>query len=545
VLLLVVVLLLIAASSELLGLASLLPVATQLFQPGQEHIGISTIALEWFGFSSPSPLQYLVLVILLMLIRGVVLFIAYRLIARISTNVEAVGSKQIVESTVAARWSYLASIGAGKLLDSVTRLPQESATAGTILAQFLVGCALGLTFILAVAAISPPTLLVSLVIAIPLMLCLRWTVKTTATATCQLSPAQELRNKTALDLIQNAKYFKMGGSAGPVLLRFKSAIESVRVLNQRVLFSQALMQTVPDTVVVIGVAALIGIVHGFKLDGGSNFLLALMLMYRAFQYTNQALSTSQALARYLPSYGRLQDGISDARAAVETNLDTSREILFNEAIRLNSISFAYVPGRSVLRDFSVEIRRGEIVLFRGDSGAGKTTALDILTGLLSPDLGAVFVDDQLLSNDVMVSWRNKIAYIPQEPPIFAGTIRSNLIDDSVAISDAAIFEALHTAHLDDVIRERAEGLDSVIGERGISLSGGQRQRLLLARALLKDAEVIILDEPTSAVDPRREALIFERIFAELKGKKTLIMAVHRFELDPAIGRTIHVGEQRS
>lgn len=534
-------LLLLAAATELLGLASLLPVATSIFQPGAAHLGIASVLLETLGFSSPSPVAFLTLVVLAMIVRGVALVGAHRLASVASSELEAELTRTSLTAVMKARWRYISGLGSGKVLDAVTRLPSESGLAGPIFAQYLAGAVLAGVFICAVAYISMPTMIVSVILAVPLAMCMRITTRYTAHASAALAPINQQRNKIALELVSNAKYFKIGNSYGPVAARFKSAVLSVRLLNRRVLLAQALMTYIPDTIVAVGVALLIGVVYGFHFDGGTNFALALMLMYRAFHYGNQCMSAAQALARYLPSFYIIETFISAAEKEVDVPLSIESEMPFTKAMRFDRVSFAYVAGKPTLTNWIAEIKRGEIVLLKGESGAGKTTILDILTGLLTPDSGTVLVDDVPLGESNLGAWRRRLAYIPQEPPLFAGSVRSNLDVGENQFSDHELYAALKIAHLDDVVQKRSDGLDTEIGEGGYALSGGQRQRLLLARALLSNAEVIILDEPTSAVDPAKEALIFGQIFKELKGKKTLIMAVHRFELDPSIGRTIFVG----
>jgi ATP-binding cassette subfamily C protein len=536
----VLALLLIAAGTELLGLAALLPVASSLFEPGSQHAGMAWRILMLMGFIDPYPSLFLALVAAAMCIRGGALFLAQQLVASSSTALEAQLAKDVVGSALAARWSYLARVGPDKLLDTASRMASEAGMAGPIFAQFLTGGALAVIFVGAVAYISVPTLVAALFIGAPLAAILKVTSGTTMRAASGLTPTQQLRNRLAIDLLVNAKFFKVGVGLDAQLERFNDVVHSARTLNRRVLRGHALMLTVPDTLVAIGVTSLIAIVYGFGFDGGTNFMLALMLMYRAFHYLNQTLSAAHGLARYLPSFAQAQEFIREAGTHRELQDRGGSQMKFQDSIRFESVSFFYEGNQPVLRDWSAAIRKGETLLLKGPSGAGKTTVLDLLTGLLAPSAGTIRIDDTVLDETNVCAWRAKIAYIPQDPPIFVGTVRSNLCMGGPNRSDEALWGALKTAHLEGTVRSRPHGLDTEIGERGLALSGGQRQRLVLARALLTDAELIVLDEPTSAVDPAREALVFASIFKDLRGRKTLVMAVHRFELDPAIGRTIEI-----
>lgn len=197
------------------------------------------------------------------------------------------------------------------------------------------------------------------------------------------------------------------------------------------------------------------------------------------------------------------------------------------ALRLEEVSFAF-PGSAVaaVRDVSLEIPLGSTVGIAGASGAGKSTLVDLLLGLLTPTTGTIRIDDRPLG-DVLRAWRTHVGYVPQEVTLFDGTIAQNIAltwgDDYDTVR---VEEAARRAQLWSVIESRADGLDTRVGERGLSLSGGQRQRLGIARALYNDPLVLVLDEATSALDTKTEADVAEAI-RELRGDVTVIAVAHR------------------
>ncbi|UJP11482.1 ABC transporter ATP-binding protein/permease [Microbacterium sp. KUDC0406] len=198
-----------------------------------------------------------------------------------------------------------------------------------------------------------------------------------------------------------------------------------------------------------------------------------------------------------------------------------------QALRLEEVSFAF-PGSAVaaVRDVSLDIPLGSTVGIAGASGAGKSTLVDLLLGLLTPTAGTIRIDDRPLG-DVLRAWRTHVGYVPQEVTLFDGTIAQNIAltwsDDYDRIR---VEEAARRAQLWSVIESRADGLDTRVGERGLSLSGGQRQRLGIARALYNDPLVLVLDEATSALDTKTEADVAEAI-RELRGDVTVIAVAHR------------------
>ena len=201
-----------------------------------------------------------------------------------------------------------------------------------------------------------------------------------------------------------------------------------------------------------------------------------------------------------------------------------------KSINLEKISYKY-PGtdKLILDNADMEIPVGKSVGIVGTSGAGKTTIVDVMLGLLKPVSGHIYADGV----DVMEhypQWLKNIGYIPQTIFMIDSTIRKNVAfgyaDDE--IDDNKVWQALKEASLDEFVRSLPEGLDTKIGERGIRLSGGQRQRIGIARALFEDPEVLVLDEATSALDNETEAAIMDSI-NRLHGRKTLVIIAHRLQ----------------
>jgi subfamily B ATP-binding cassette protein MsbA len=198
----------------------------------------------------------------------------------------------------------------------------------------------------------------------------------------------------------------------------------------------------------------------------------------------------------------------------------------SQALVLEGVRATYQDGREALRGVDLVVPAGTRVALVGPSGAGKTTLFSVLLGFLPTSGGRVLWDGAPLSGLKPSSVRGQMAWVPQEPVLFSGTVRHNLRLGMPEATDAQLWEALRLAHADDFVRSLPGGLDEPVGERGGRLSGGQRQRLVLARAFLCRPSVLLLDEPTSALDAASEAAVGAGLAALMKGRTVLVIA-HR------------------
>ena len=203
-------------------------------------------------------------------------------------------------------------------------------------------------------------------------------------------------------------------------------------------------------------------------------------------------------------------------------------IVIQNGISAKKITFRYPNAdKSVLENLDLEIKNNTSVALIGASGAGKSTLADVILGVLEPQRGGIFVDGKDIRED-MEAWHASIGYIPQAIYLMDDTIRSNIAFgvEKDEINETMLWKALREAQLEAFVKSLPDGLDTVIGDRGVKLSGGQRQRIGIARALYGDPQVLILDEATSALDNDTEKEVMNAIDS-LHGTRTLIVIAHR------------------
>lgn len=259
-------------------------------------------------------------------------------------------------------------------------------------------------------------------------------------------------------------------------------------------------------------------------------LAVLALLARAAGPVAQIGQSAQAFVQALPAYTQLRGLCDDLGAAQEAaaQLGENERVSPHTQITIRDLSYARDQTR-VLRGVDLELPPGAFIGLTGDSGSGKTTLADLLVGLLTPTHGDILIDGQPLTRPRLAAWRDRIAYVSQDPFLFHDTIRANLgWGAAVDTSEADLWRTLALTGADTLVRGLPRGLDTVIGERGGLVSGGERQRLALARALLRRPDLLILDEATNAIDLAGEATILEALRA-LHPRPTILLIAHRRE----------------
>jgi subfamily B ATP-binding cassette protein MsbA len=196
------------------------------------------------------------------------------------------------------------------------------------------------------------------------------------------------------------------------------------------------------------------------------------------------------------------------------------------AVEFQNVQFAYDGKTEVLRGVSATVKPGEVIALVGPSGAGKTTLVNLVPRFYAPTSGAVLIDGQDIKDVTLVSLRESLAIVPQDPQLFSDTIEHNIRYGRLDATPAEIEEAAKLANAHGFISKFPRGYQTMVGTRGIRLSGGERQRVAIARALLRNPRILILDEATSSLDAQSEALIQEALERLLVGRTTFIIA-HR------------------
>lgn len=317
---------------------------------------------------------------------------------------------------------------------------------------------------------------------------------------------------------------------------FRKAYFEYGKANGKFLFMNQLPRMLIETIIVCGLLLLI--ITKLLLGNQPAEIVPLLgvlalAAFRLMPSANRIVNLSNGIRFQMPFFNELYEDLLIIKNKGEKETETCLQkpesrMDFENVISVEELSFAYPEiEKQVLNNISFSIPKGKFVGIVGPSGAGKTTFVDILLGLLAPSKGKISVDGKNIYDDIR-TWQANLAYVPQSIYLIDGTIRENIAlgVDEKEINDALINKVLHMAELYDFVQELPAGIDTTVGERGVKLSGGQRQRIGIARALYYQPQVLVLDEATSALDNETEKSITDTIL-KLKGQITIIAVAHR------------------
>lgn len=302
------------------------------------------------------------------------------------------------------------------------------------------------------------------------------------------------------------------------------------------------MRVIPQLCYAIGAAVLIAIAFVYSVlilkVGTAQLIILVYIFTRLWPLFSGWQEKLQNIQTYVPAYETIQSSIRELANAKQGSIAGAKALDLTGNVIFDNVSFVYQNGNeSVLNNVSFSLPFGSVTALVGPSGAGKSTTADLLLGLLQPTSGKILVDDIALDIEHLNMWRSCIGYIPQEPLILNTTVRENLLRFHPDATEEEMVAALKKSYAWSFVEKLPQGLDTVLGDKGIRLSGGERQRIVLARVLMGNPRLIVLDEATSALDYESESFIRESI-RSLRGSTTVLVIAHRLATIQGADRAI-------
>ena len=335
-------------------------------------------------------------------------------------------------------------------------------------------------------------------------------------------------NEFLIQTLQAFKYIKATARFAPLRSQFSAISADTRQTRNKLALVNATLMAVQEPVLVICLACIFYYSVIIQRSHIALVMVAVLFVYRCMIEMGHFNRHWQWLSSYAGALEQVWSALSEMKQRREEQAGEAGAD-FEEAIELRDVSYAY-EQRLILEDMNIRIPKNTSIAFVGASGAGKTTLVDLLTGVLKPTRGTVNLDNKDLSTVNLFRYRESIGYVEQDTLVFDDTIANNISMRWGTPVDAGIWarirDASRMSDCDEFLERLPEGYDTVVGERGVKLSAGQRQRLAIARELFRQPKILILDEATSSLDSQSEAYIQQSI-ERLRGSLTIVIISHR------------------
>ncbi len=442
--------------------------------------------------------------------------------ARVATNLRI----NMIKALLRTSWRYFVSQSTGRLSNAVSTEAQRASN--TYLAAWnMAAAAIQIALFLVVsAAVSFEVLLLGCAAGVCINLMLHWTVKMARSAGRDETDRMNSLISRLTDNIMGIKPLKAMGLEKRILPLLEHDTQGLRSAQKRQAYAAAAQQNVPQPVMV-GLMALGGWYALTYTSADLSHLAVVALFFsRMVSRITEFQKFYQMLNVSISAYDSINQATQEAEEAVDNGDATGLTPELKDKILLDDVVFSYDGNRPILDHVTLEIQANKMTALIGPSGSGKTTIADLITGLISPNGGKVLIDGLDMSVINREKWRSCIGYVPQELYLFHDTILSNVTLKDPEISREMVWKALERSGAADFLRKLPEGLDTIIGERGSRLSGGQRQRLMIARALVREPRLLVLDEATTALDPETERAICQTV-KSLSHDLTIIAISHQ------------------
>ena len=512
---------------EALSLASLLPLINIVVSG---TIDTSSTIGEWiynglifFGISISTE-SILLVIMLLMISKSLLLFLAMREVGYTSANMAASMRKDLLKGLISANWQFFVNQKKGDVAAVISTEPDRAAAIFIITGRIFAAAIQIIVYSLISLSLSLTVTLAAYCFGILIMFLLRSFVTMAGKAGSKQTRAQRSFLSNLVDGLIGLKPLKSMSRINNLDNYLTKDINSLCIAKKRATLSKVTLNNLQEPLQVIPI--ILGLY--FLLDVMSNNLDILMvlifLLYRTLQRIGSLQKHYQGISESIPAFWFIDEMLKKTRAHKE-KWTGELEPTLQQGIKLNNVYFSY-EEKEVLSGVNINIEKGDFISLVGNSGSGKSTIVDLIIGLNRSDEGEVMIDNQNINSINIEKWREKIGYVPQEITLFNDTIKHNITMGDESISDENIISSLIHAGAYDFVSELPEKLMTVVGEHGGRLSGGQRQRLAIARALVKNPELLILDESTSALDSKTEKEIIQTLL-KLKGKTTIIAISHQ------------------
>ena len=521
-------LLVLSGLAEGVGVATLLPILEYgVADPGAETspVGrafaeiLTTIGLE------PTLLVLLSIIVVAMSLKGAFRWLAMREVGYVVARVAMDLRLRLIRAIMHAEWTYFTSQPIGHFANAISSEAHRSASAYREACSALAGLIRVVVYGVFVFLVSWKIAVLSAVVGLAILSVLSGLVDRARRAGRQQTSVARALIRRLTEALPSIKPVKAMAREHLLLPLLEAETFGYNVAQQRQVAASESLRSFQEPLLVLALAiGLYSILQATSTPFATVLVLA-FLFYRLVGSLNTVQSQYQTMAIGESAYFSMASLIREAEASCESQVGTIPAPVLSQGVEFRNVSFAYAEAK-VLDEVDLSIQTGQFVALIGPSGSGKTTIADLVVGLVRPTSGEILVDGVSLASIDAVSWRSRIGYVPQDLLLFHDTVEKNLTLGNENISSDQVERALRDAGAWKFVNCHPDGVQQIVGERGALLSGGQRQRIAIARALVEQPQLLILDEATTALDPETERDIC-RTLVKLKDHVTILAISHQ------------------
>jgi len=514
------------------GFAYLIKLLTAVVSAGEDTTPREQFIARWLPAG----------VLVLFVVRGVSQFLSTYSMAWIARQTIKRLRGQVFEKYLCLPTSFFDRSATGDLLSRLTFNVEQIAEAASSVLLVLIRDTLTIIGLVIFMVFQSPTLsLVILLLAPPITLLIRYLSGLFRQHSLRIQSSMGSVTRIADEALQGHKVIKIFNGQDYEARRFGTANEMNRRMNMRLITTKSGGDAVTVFLTAIGVAGVVFFVNQISIqtDQVNGFLAAMLLLMAPMKrLTNLNVGVQRGMAA-----GESIFEILDYDSELDAGLVSPANI--KGTVEYRDVNFTYAADKgSVLRDINLSVPAGQSLAIVGRSGSGKSTLVGLLPRFYAPDSGQILIDDVPIQDYSLQGLRQQISLVSQEVTLFNDTIANNIAYGSLSeVSAGRLEQAVQAAHVDEFLRDLPDGLKTTVGDRGVLLSGGQRQRISIARALLKDAPILILDEATSALDTESERHI-QAALQNLMTSRTTFVIAHRLSTVENVDRILVIDNGR-
>ncbi len=526
----VLVALLIAGIVEIIGISALLPLLNLILENNIDNPNIlSQMTRSLFDFMGmdASFTNLLLLIVITISLKAYIYFHAMKIVAFASADITKDFRVNLVNALLRAKWQYYSTLPIGRSANAISTEAELASNFYTMLGKTIAAAIQTLIYAIIAFLVDWKVSLFAILMGAIGAFCLKFLINIARTSSAEYTNSLNLLLTRLTESLSGAKPLKAMGQEQRFTDLLQTDTENINQARKKTVISNLSLTAFHEPMVVIFIAIGLFVMLHVTNYPVTELLLIAFLFHRLIGYANQIQASYQKTITYEAATLSILNATQSAEDHVE-KMDGTLKPVLNQKINFDSVTLAYGEN-IILKSFTDHIPVNKMTVIFGPSGIGKSTILDSILGFISPMTGEIKIDDIPLSQIDIKQWRHHIGYVPQETYLFHDTILRNITLGDPVISDDMVINALKQANAWEFIENLDDGINHIVGERGGKLSGGQQQRIALARALVRNPKILILDEATTGLDKQSEEEILKTLNT-MRSTVTIIAISH----DPKI-----------